>query len=47
MSKTSYLENINIVPLYLTVTRSVLEYDGQLLMVNDDHTDLQPGKIFE
>ena len=40
-----YLENIDIVPLYLAKPRPVLERDGMLMMVDDDRIDLQPGEV--
>lgn len=36
-----WLENIDIVPLYLAAERPVLERDGMLMMVDDDRIDLQ------
>jgi len=39
-----YLENIEIVPLYLAAERPVLERDGMLMMIDDDRIDLQPGE---
>ncbi|WP_435952384.1 sulfate adenylyltransferase subunit CysD [Dryocola sp. BD626] len=42
-----FLENIEIVPLYLAAPRPVLERDGMLLMVDDDRIDLQPGEVIE
>ncbi len=39
-----WLENIDIVPLYLAAERPVLERDGMLMMVDDDRIDLQPGR---
>ncbi|MFT8212264.1 MAG: sulfate adenylyltransferase subunit CysD [Symbiopectobacterium sp.] len=42
-----YLENIDIVPLYLAAPRPVLESDGMLLMVDDDRIDLQPGEVID
>ncbi len=40
-----YLENIEIVPLYLAAERPVLERDGMLMMIDDDRIDLQPGEV--
>ena len=42
-----YLENIEIVPLYLAAERPVLERDGMLMMIDDDRIDLQPGEVIE
>ncbi|SQA99769.1 Sulfate adenylyltransferase subunit 2 [Cedecea neteri] len=42
-----YLENIDIVPLYLAAPRPVLERDGMLMMIDDDRIDLQPGEVIE
>ena len=42
-----YLENIEIVPLYLAAERPVLERDGMLMMVDDDRIDLQPGEVIK
>ena len=39
-----YLENIQIVPLYLAASRPVLERDGMLMVVDDDRINLQPGE---
>ena len=42
-----FLENIEIVPLYLAAERPVLERDGMLMMIDDDRIDLQPGEKIE
>jgi len=39
-----FLENIEIVPLYLAAPRPVLERDGMLMMIDDDRINLQPGE---
>jgi sulfate adenylyltransferase subunit 2 len=39
-----YLENIAIVPLYLSRERPVVERDGTLIMVDDDRLPLLPGE---
>ena len=39
-----YLENIEIVPLYLAAERPVVERDGALIMVDDDRMELEPGE---
>ena len=39
-----YLENIEIVPLYLAAKRPVVERDGTLIMVDDDRMELRPGE---
>ncbi len=39
-----YLENIDIVPLYLSAPRPVVERDGTLIMVNDDRMQLHEGE---
>jgi len=39
-----YLENIPIVPLYLSAERPVVERDGNLIMVDDDRLPLKPGE---
>ena len=39
-----YLENIEIVPLYLAAKRPVVERDGTLIMVDDDRMELEPGE---
>ncbi|AIN47126.1 sulfate adenylyltransferase subunit CysD [Candidatus Palibaumannia cicadellinicola] len=41
------LENIEIVPLYFAKERPVLKRNGMLMMIDDDHIDLQlqPGEI--
>lgn len=40
----TYLENIDIVPLYLAKKRPVVERDGTLIMVDDDRLPLKPGE---
>ncbi|WP_259779498.1 sulfate adenylyltransferase subunit CysD [Aestuariispira ectoiniformans] len=39
-----HLENIPIVPLYLSAERPVVERDGMLIMVDDDRMPLKPGE---
>ncbi|MES1188673.1 MAG: sulfate adenylyltransferase subunit CysD [Myxococcales bacterium] len=39
-----YLENVPIVPLYLSRERPVVERDGTLIMVDDDRFRLLPGE---
>ena len=39
-----YLENIDIVPLYYSAERPVVERDGTLIMVDDDRLPLEPGE---
>ena len=39
-----YLENIEIVPLYLAAKRPVVERDGTLIMVDDDRMELESGE---
>ena len=39
-----YLENIDIVPLYLSAERPVVERDGTLIMVDDDRMPLESGE---
>ncbi|WP_448549199.1 sulfate adenylyltransferase subunit CysD [Thalassotalea fusca] len=39
-----YLENIEIVPLYLSAERPVVERDGTLIMVDDDRMPLEEGE---
>jgi sulfate adenylyltransferase subunit 2 len=39
-----YLENIPIVPLYLSRERPVVNRDGTLIMVDDDRMPLRPGE---
>lgn len=39
-----YLENIEIVPLYLAAERPVVERDGTLIMVDDDRMPLEEGE---
>ncbi len=39
-----YLENIEIVPLYLSAPRPVVERHGTLIMVDDDRMPLEPGE---
>ena len=40
-----YLENIPIVPLYLSAPRPVVERDGTLLMVDDERMPLKSGEV--
>jgi sulfate adenylyltransferase subunit 2 len=40
----TYLENIDIVPLYLAKERPVVERDGTLILVDDDRLPLHPGE---
>jgi len=40
-----HLENIPIVPLYLSAKRPVVERDGLLIMVDDDRYRLEPGEV--
>jgi sulfate adenylyltransferase subunit 2 len=40
-----YLENIEIVPLYLSAPRPVVERDGVLILVDDDRIPMEPGEI--
>ena len=42
-----YLENIEIVPLYLAAKRPVVERDGTLIMVDDERMELKPGEMPE
>jgi sulfate adenylyltransferase subunit 2 len=42
-----YLENIDIVPLYLAAERPVVERDGTLIMVDDDRMPMAPGETPE
>jgi sulfate adenylyltransferase subunit 2 len=42
-----YLENIDIVPLYLAAKRPVVERDGTLIMVDDDRIPMAPGETPE
>jgi len=39
-----YLENIDIVPLYLAAERPVVERAGTLIMVDDDRMPMEPGE---
>ncbi|WP_411991702.1 sulfate adenylyltransferase subunit CysD [Agarivorans sp. DSG3-1] len=40
-----FLENIDIVPLYLSQKRPVVERDGTLIMVDDDRMPIEEGEI--
>jgi len=40
----TYLENIEIVPLYYAAERPVVERDGTLIMVDDERMPLRPGE---
>src|SRR5690606_32619468 len=42
-----HLENIPVVPLYLSAPRPVVERDGVLIMVDDDRFRLEPGETPE
>ena len=42
-----HLENIPVVPLYLSAKRPVVERDGVLIMVDDDRIPLEPGETPE
>lgn len=42
-----HLENIPIVPLYLSKKRPVVERDGILVMVDDERLPLKPGEVPE
>lgn len=42
-----YLENISIVPLYLSEVRPVVERDGMLIMVDDERLPLEPGELVQ
>lgn len=42
-----YLEGIDIVPLYLSEVRPVVERDGMLIMVDDDRMELREGEKVE
>ena len=42
-----HLENIPIVPLYLSAPRPVVERDGTLFMVDDERMPLRPGEVPE
>jgi len=39
-----YLENIQLVPLYFSAQRPVIERDGMLIMVDDERIPLRPGE---
>ncbi|TMO28232.1 sulfate adenylyltransferase subunit CysD [Pseudoalteromonas sp. S4492] len=40
-----YLENIDIVPLYLAAERPVVEREGTLIMVDDERMPLEEGEV--
>ncbi len=40
-----YLENIEIVPLYFSAVRPVVERDGMLIMVDDERLPLRAGEV--
>jgi len=40
-----YLENIPVVPLYLSAPRPTVQRDGLLLMVDDERFPLHPGEV--
>jgi sulfate adenylyltransferase subunit 2 len=42
-----YLENIEIVPLYLAAPRPCVERDGLLIMVDDERFPLKDGEVPE
>ena len=42
-----HLENMDIVPLYLSQKRPVVERDGIMIMVDDDRMPLEPGETPE
>jgi len=42
-----YLEDIDLVPLYFSAKRPVVERDGLLIMVDDDRMPLEPGEVPE
>ncbi|MEM5502311.1 sulfate adenylyltransferase subunit CysD [Ahrensia kielensis] len=42
-----HLENIDIVPLYYSAKRPVVERDGMLIMVDDDRMPLKEGEVPE
>lgn len=42
-----YLENIEIVPLYLSAVRPVVNRDGMLIMVDDDRFQFEEGEKVE
>ena len=42
-----HLENMDIVPLYLSKKRPVVERDGIMVMVDDDRMPLEPGEVPE
>ena len=42
-----YLENISIVPLYLSEVRPVVERDGMLIMVDDERMPLEADEIVQ
>ncbi len=43
----TYLENIDIVPLYLAAKRPVVEREGTLIMVDDERMELKAGETPE
>lgn len=43
----THAENIPMVPLYFAAKRPVVEYDGQLIVVDDDRFPLEPGQVPE
>lgn len=42
-----HLESIDIVPLYFSAKRPVVDRDGMLINVNDERMELQPGEEIE
>jgi len=43
----THAENIPMVDLYFAAPRPVVEYDGQLIVVDDDRFPLEPGQVPE
>lgn len=43
----THAENVPMVPLYFAAERPVVEYDGQLIVVDDDRMPLEPGQVPE
>ena len=41
----TYLEGIDIVPLYLAAVRPVVPREGTLIMVDDERMELRPGEV--
>lgn len=40
-----FLENIELVPLYFSAVRPVVERDGTLIMVDDERMRLKEGEV--